>query len=276
MSTGRKVRRLKSGARRSAISIGRRSFLPKRPAAEIAYDQYVDLLIRAVANTIYEDPGDGSAAFSAEQRAVGLDRPSLAHTMVGEARLRNLADLTTRVLKERVPGDLIETGVWRGGSCILMKGLLSAFGDQQRRVFVADSFAGLPKPDEARYPVDKGDMLWSVPELAIPLERVQDNFRKYDLLDERVVFVKGFFKDTLPTLRGETFALIRLDGDMFESTMDALVNLYDRLSPGGFVIVDDYGLPSCAGAVETFRGAQRITAPMHAIDWTGRWWQKSY
>ena len=105
---------------------------------------------------------------------------------------------------------------------------------------------------------------------------MKENFRRYGLLDDRVRFLQGWFKDTLPTVRDRRWAVIRLDGDMYESTMDALINLYDNLSPGGFAIIDDYGcIPACKQAVEDFRVARGITDPIQTIDWTGVYWRKS-
>jgi O-methyltransferase len=214
-------------------------------------------------------------AFDWDKRVDGRDWPSLAHSMAGTLRLTNLADLVTRVLEEGVPGDLIETGVWRGGSCILMRGLLKAYGDQTRSVFAADSFVGLPPPNEERYVQDKGDTLYLYPELAVSVEQVKANFAKYGLLDDKVEFLQGLFKDTLPALRGRQFALIRLDGDLYESTMDSLVNLYHAVPVGGFVVIDDYGaIPACREAVTDFRASRGITENIERIDWTGVWWRK--
>ena len=115
-----------------------------------------------------------------------------------------------------------------------------------------------------------------MPELAVSLEDVKANFARYDLLDEQVIFVEGFFSETLPLLDVEPFALIRLDGDMYESTYVALENLYPRLSIGGFVIIDDYGaIPQCCQAVEDYRKKNGITDEIKLVDWTGVWWQKS-
>ena len=111
--------------------------------------------------------------------------------------------------------------------------------------------------------------------MAVSLETVQENFRKYDLFDDQTVFLEGWFKDTMPTISGETFAIIRLDGDMYGSTMDVLVNVYDRVSKGGFIIVDDYALPTCKAAIEDFREQRNISDEIHKIDWTGIWWQKN-
>jgi O-methyltransferase len=181
----------------------------------------------------------------------------------------------TTALAEGVPGDLVETGVWRGGSCIYMRGILAAYGDPDRQVWVCDSFEGLPEHD-GRYDADIGDQFHTFTELAISVEEVQDNFRRYDLLDERVRFLKGWFADTLPTAPIEHIAVLRLDGDMYSSTMDALVPLYDKVSPGGFVIIDDYGaVPACAQAIHDFRAERGITEEIHQVDWTGAYWRKA-
>ena len=218
-------------------------------------------------------PGQ-SPTFDRKRRATGLDWPAQAHTMVGTARLRNLASLVDRTLSENIPGDYIETGVWRGGSSILMRAILAAREETGRRVYLADSFEGLPPPKPDLYPQDKGDTLHAYPQLAISLEQVKDNFARYGLLDDQVMFVKGFFDQTLPKLEAGPFALLRLDGDMYESTIVALESLYPRLSPGGFIIIDDYGLKTCKLAVDDYRRAHGIMEPLESVDWTGVWWRK--
>jgi hypothetical protein len=239
---------------------------------------YGDLLVRCIANTIYQDmPQDpwSSGAYAEEVRLEGRDWPSRAHSMIGVKRLENLRALADIVLGEGIPGDFIETGVWRGGACILMRGLIAAHGDRSRKVIVADSFDGLPPPNAEQFPADAGDTHHEFRQLAIPLEVVRSNFAAYGLLDDQVEFLPGWFKDTLPTLAGRRFALLRLDGDMYESTIEALENLYDRLSPGGFVIIDDYGaIPACRAAVDDFRNARSITENLNTVDWTGVWWRK--
>jgi O-methyltransferase len=86
--------------------------------------------------------------------------------------------------------------------------------------------------------------------------------------------LEGWFRDTLPPLRGRRWAVVRLDGDMYESTMDGLVNLYDGLSAGGFLIIDDFSHPGCRQAVEDFRRQHGIDEPIEKIDWTGVFWRK--
>jgi O-methyltransferase len=240
---------------------------------------YLELLKRCLANTIYGDPnifpGVASSNYSPELRESGRDWPAVAHTMIGIRRLNNLQECVERILSDNIPGDLIETGVWRGGASIFMRGILKAYEDQQRIVWVADSFEGLPRPDPEAYPADAGDEHHAYAELAVPLEEVEQNFRRYDLFDAQVRFVKGWFRDTLPSLPARQFALIRLDGDMYESTMIALESLYPKLSPGGFAIIDDYGaIESCRRAVDDFRDAHEIFDTMHEVDWTGVYWIK--
>lgn len=208
-------------------------------------------------------------------RAEGRDWPNLAHTMIGLKRMNNLQYCVETALQQGVPGDLIETGVWRGGACIFMRGILKAYGVTDRRVWVADSFAGLPPPDASKYPADSKDILYTLPQLAVSLETVKAHFEKYSLLDDQVRFLKGWFKDTLPTAPIEKLAVARLDGDMYESTMDALTSLYPKLSPGGFLIVDDYGsVPACAQAVTDYRKSNGITETIQKIDSDGIFWQR--
>jgi O-methyltransferase len=215
------------------------------------------------------------APFDPALRAEGKDWPPNADSMIGLRRLDNLQFCIEDALTRKVPGDLIETGVWRGGATIFMRAVLKAHGVSDRLVWVADSFEGLPPPDEKQYPQDRGDRHHAVKELAISLEEVQSNFRRYGLLDEQVRFVKGWFRDTLPRLPIERLAVLRLDGDMYESTMDALVNLYPKLSEGGYVIVDDYGaIPACRQAVHDFRDAHGIGDEIQKVDWTGVYWQR--
>lgn len=241
---------------------------------------YLDLLIRTIANTIYGDPPitPGQAGqekkFKLRDRERGKDWPQQAHSMIGPHRLKNLRDLCLTCIDDNIPGDFIETGVWRGGACILMRGVLAARGDKSRKVWVADSFQGLPPPDAAKYPHDAGYNFHEFPQLAISLEQVRSNFAAYGLLDEQVRFVKGWFRDTLSTIPAEHFALIRLDGDLYESTIQALDALYPKLSPGGFCIIDDYEIAACRQAVADYRKTHGIDAEMKAIDWTGSFWRK--
>jgi Macrocin-O-methyltransferase (TylF) len=261
---------------------------------------YLDLLKRALTNWIHGHEEFVSAApnglskliakmvfpagtmlvtpqrFDEQKRENGQDWPVplLAHTMVGLKRLDNLQMCIENVITDAVPGDLIETGVWKGGSTIFMRGALKAYGDSSRRIWVADSFQGLPPPNPKKYPADDGDIHHTIETLSVTEEMVRQNFAAYGLLDDKIMFLKGWFRDTLPTAPIEHLAVIRLDGDMYESTMDALQNLYMKLSFGGYVIVDDYCIESCRKAITDFRIANDIKDAIIDIDGTGAFWRR--
>jgi hypothetical protein len=212
--------------------------------------------------------------YSDEHRESGMTWPLQAHTMIGLRRLDNNQFCMESVLEDAVPGDVIETGVWRGGACIFMRGVLAAHGITDRRVFVADSFAGLPPPEKEAYPQDEGDQHYTQEFLAVSKAEVEKNFRLYGLLDEQVVFLEGWFKDTLPAAPIEALSVLRLDGDMYQSTMEALQNLYPKLSSGGYCIIDDYGIETCREAVTDFRAERDICCPIQEIDPTSVYWRK--
>ena len=214
------------------------------------------------------------AKFDAARRAIGRDLPAEAETMIGIERLDNLQHCVTDVIRQGVPGDLIETGVWRGGSTIFMRAMLKAYDETDRIVWVADSFQGLPRPDAEQYPADAGNGLWEVASLAIPLEEVKGNFDRYGLLDDQVQFLPGWFRDTIPAAPIEQLAILRLDGDLYESTIDVLDHLYPKLAPGGYAIIDDYRLLSCRKAVDDYRSKHEVREDLIPIDGTAVFWQK--
>lgn len=242
-------------------------------------DNYLTLLQKCLAGTIYEDPPLkvlGNEIFDTQFREYGWDWPSVAHTMIGEKRLANIRYLVETILMDGIKGDFIETGVWRGGACILVRAVLNAHSVKDRSVWLADSFEGLPEPDEEKYPADAGDKFHTFSELSVSMEQVKKNFEKYGLLDDQVKFLKGWFKDTLPGAPIQKLALLRLDGDMYESTMDALLALYDKVSSGGFVIVDDYHVvKGCKRAVHDFLSDRNLNPAIEEIDGVGVYWRVS-
>jgi O-methyltransferase len=211
-----------------------------------------------------------------EVRRQGRDWPTDAETMIGAARLDNIEECIRRVVESAIPGDLIECGTWRGGAAIYMRAVLEACSDHQRVVWVADSFQGLPKPDLDRYPADRGDLLQYRDQLAVGLDEVKANFDRYGFLDERTRFLPGWFEDVLPGAPIDRLALLRIDADMYKSTIEALENLYPKLSVGGYVIIDDHGaMESCRRAVDDFRTRHAIVEPVESSDWTGVFWRKN-
>jgi O-methyltransferase len=197
------------------------------------------------------------------------------HSMIGRKRMENIQYCIERILADSIPGDFIETGVWRGGATIFMRGMLASYGVKDRTVWVADSFEGVPPPT---YPQDKGMHFEKsgLPVLAVSLDKVKRLFDRYNLLDDQVRFLKGWFKDTLPNAPIERLSLLRLDGDLYESTMDALNALYDKVSVGGYIIVDDYNaLDSCREAVREFRQNRQIEDELIEIDTVSVFWRKT-
>lgn len=234
---------------------------------------YLDLLKGCLTRLLFmnDAPGRDNEAL-AEQRRIresGLDWPGQAETMIGLVRLDCIQACVEKAIREGVPGDLLEAGVWRGGAAIFMRALLLAFGDPTRAVWVADSFEGLPPPDIDHFTQDSID-LSGYKDLAVGLDEVKANFARYGMLDDRVHFLKGLFKDTLSVAPIERLAVLRLDGDYYESTIQGLEALYEKVSPGGFVIVDDFFvLEPCRRAVEDFRVANSIDDEIITVEARG-------
>jgi len=237
-------------------------------------DRYLDLMIITLTGYVYDSrtvsPGIGGiedlqkGTMNKEMRIKGMDWPEIGFTMIGNDALKSIKWMIETVIDKNIPGDFIETGVWKGGASIFAKAVLRVHGaDKIRKVWVCDSFKGLPK---ARTQND--DDTWEkMKSLRVSKETVKDNFRRFDLLDENVKFVEGYFVDSLPTIRDELteLSILRLDGDMYESTMDILFNLYEKIAIGGFVIVDDYVIVVCKKAITEFRNMHNITEEIKPI-----------
>ncbi len=218
-------------------------------------------------------------------RAHGRDWPLHALTMTGLVRLDDLQQCVETIVHDSIAGDLIETGSWRGGSSILMRATLDSLGADDRMVWVADSFQGFPEPDASPDLDDAGSghagslapYFAAFDYLAAPLEEVQDAFARLGYVDG-VRFVPGFFEQTLPELAvGEhRWSVIRLDGDTYDVTHLALRCLYPSLSPGGFLIVDDYfDIGECRRAVDDFRHEHSIEEQVEQVDWSCAQWRRT-
>lgn len=234
-------------------------------------DLYLRLIKRVIKATL------------ANEQAADYDRsnsPSIlreyAYAHVSGEAINTLRHLMEDVERNNIVGDFIETGVWRGGVTLYMKAFLHAYGNKTRKVWVADSFEGWPPAtdDPDSWECNNQNLPWIV----VPIETVQNNFRRHGLLDDRVVFLKGWFQDTLPIAPIETIAILRLDGDLYESTKVALEALYPKLSIGGYVIVDDYyHFPGCDRAVNEYRQKHGIEDPLirQGPTCSGAYWKKS-
>jgi len=249
-------------------------------------EMYLEFMKSMLTATVYNDaelsvaPGVYHFAknFNPGLRGAGRDWTYLGDTMTGSARIKNLGDLLVDVVKRKIPGDYIETGVWRGGSSVFARAVLASMDEQhKRRSYVCDSFAGLPPGDKHLHPGDTNFYSMSG-YLGVSAEIVAANFHKFGLLDPGVIFAKGYFNETMPVIKKRVvnnFAIMRLDGDMYESTVDVLYNLYDKLSIGGYVIMDDWdGFPSKMACLDFFlvHGFQPEIIPIDALS---VYWKKT-
>lgn len=226
---------------------------------------YLDLLKKILTDQIHHP---------SEARLEGTDWPENGFTMIGLKRLENIQMCASKIIEQNIEGDFLEAGVWKGGASMFMRAILKCYGIRNRTVWLADSFKGLPPP-KPEYPADKDDIHHQYEKLAVSLEQVQRNFRTLDLLDEQVRFIEGWFHETLFTAPVDKISLLRLDGDMYESTYVSLEALYHKVSIGGFVLIDDYGyIDSCKQAVHDFLDKKSLKPLIQKIDWTGVYWIK--
>jgi O-methyltransferase len=206
-------------------------------------------------------------------RVEGSDWPSNAYSMIGLKRMNNLMDMLDYVRLNNIEGDLIETGVWKGGATIFMKIYCDLY-NLNKKVFVCDSFEGLPKPS-GKFSSDIGDIHHTYDALKVSLDEVKNNFKNYNCLDDNVVFIKGFFGQTLPNNNEiQKISLLRMDGDMYESTHDVFYSLYDKVVKSGVIIIDDFCLDGCRDCVNDFRKEKNIISEYTVIDRCGIYWFK--
>lgn len=245
---------------------------------------YLELLKRSLTDTLHgrePDPEAGMQRFMLD--FIRHYVPERAITMLPRARLDHLQACVEDVLERGVPGDLLEAGVWRGGAVALMRGVLAVHGVTDRVVWGADSFEGLPEPDAARFPREAaahdGPVLRdALQNLAVGVDQVRANIARFGLLDAQVQLLPGWFGESLPRAPLQRLAVLRVDCDFYQSTRDVLESLYDKVSPGGHVIIDDYAEDEwthCRQAVDEFRAERGITEPLRAVDCRCYAWQRT-
>lgn len=278
---------------------------PTRPGFD-ASDRYLTLLAKALTAYLYPESGRTAlrvhagrdwqskwlrrvlrrktkhpfeayalTGFDEERRTNGLDWPDFGYSMIGLKRMDNLRTAIRDIVERDLPGDLVETGVWRGGALIMMAAALEAYGSAPRRIWGFDSFQGMPKPDFETYPKEEQLDLSGVRHLVASENDVAANFARFDVPMAPVTLVPGWFRDTVPAAQVDQIALLRLDGDHYESTILVLDHLYDRVVPGGWVIVDDYFMwDACRAAVQDFWAARGLNPDLIQIDQSAAYWIK--
>jgi hypothetical protein len=192
------------------------------------------------------------AADDMDIRIEGRDRPLDGYTMVGLRRLDNLQTCVEDVLANGIPGDLVDAGTWRGGTAIMMRSVLKLHGGEDRMVYAADAFGG-----------------------SAPAERVERNLRRLGVFDGRLELIDGPLEETLPRLSGRAWSVARMAVDSYERTTSALESLYPGISPGGYLVIDDYGASEqCRRAVHDYRDRHQLREEIQTVDWSGVYWQK--
>ena len=292
----------KAAAFRALLSTASAQRAQQPPLAQLAFEyaptpaRLLRVLEGALVGTLFSEQagtcggGPGGCAlgqvqpFVASARRGGHDWPPIGHTMVGELRLQNMREAVEAVVRLGVPGDIAELGVWRGGVCIYAKAVLDLLCEGRgsaasaaaqaapRDVVVFDAFEDVPGYGAA------------TSYLSVSEQLVRSAFDKYTVGTDGVVFVRGLFKDSLPDFReariragGKPIAVLRIDGNFYDSHQDALYYLYDFVPVGGIVIFDDYSHEQAREAWDDFQRDQnfgesvtRISAP----DENGGWFVK--
>ena len=211
-----------------------------------------------------------------ERAAVQVGQP---YSMTSLERLAALVQAVGHVVRHGVPGDLVECGVWRGGSMMAAATMLKKLGDTSRRLFLYDTFEGMPAPTD-RDRTSRGKLARAVLDGEKPgtgnwcyatLEEVRANLRSIGYPDDKIVYVQGKVEETIPAQIPDKIALLRLDTDWYESTRHELEHLYPRLSRHGVMIIDDYGhWQGARAAVDEFLKKTTVPLFLHRIDYTGR------
>lgn len=206
----------------------------------------------------------------------GIIAENASQTLVEAPFFREAPAMMERIKAEGIAGDIVQAGVWKGGSALFLHGLNRAYG-LDRELWLADTFYGFD-PSTVKHERDLKALQAFSDFQGEPLsaQKVKDLFEKHQLLDDAVHFLEGDVKDTLPGSGISQIALLHIDVDFFEPTYNTLATLYDKLSPGAYVVIDDYGVPhfNCNDAVDQFRAERGISTPMTMMTHYIAWWRK--
>ena len=232
-------------------------------------------LRRSGYDTVWYNPHE----ISAEERDI-IDAVR-RYTMTSEVRIHALIRATKYLVKSGIPGDIVECGVWKGGSIMSVAHTLLSLGTQEPRLYLFDTFEGMPQPGERdassgradprqtfrnnQTGVDRSDWCYA------SLQEVRSAVYSTGYDRDRFVFVKGKVEDTIPEHAPESISLLRLDTDFYESTRHELEHLFPRLSRGGALIIDDYGAwQGAQRAVDEYIEQHELKLFLNRIDHTAR------
>jgi O-methyltransferase len=199
------------------------------------------------------------------------------YTMTSAERIASLCNAVIYLAKNNIAGDIVECGVWRGGSTMAAIDTLIKVGDTTRQVYLYDTFEGMSEPTkfdkESSNGASASELLKKNPDVKCisALQEVQNNVGNLKYPPELIHYVKGKVEDTIPGIMPSKIALLRLDTDWFDSTAHELKHLYPLLVPGGVIIIDDYGhWEGARKAVDEYIAANKLPLLLNRIDYTGR------
>jgi O-methyltransferase len=216
-----------------------------------------------------------------EPSVVETIRAVAPFTLTSPERIAALCDATRYVVQAQIPGDVVECGVWRGGSMMAVARTLIELGDTTRTLFLYDTFSGMPLPGDRDVTIsgesatdlmldaskDDATSIWCY----APLEGVKKAVTSVGYPQEQLRFVEGKVEETIPATAPHRIALLRLDTDWYESTRHELVHLFPKLSTGGILIIDDYGhWKGARQAVDEYVAQSGAKLFLNRIDYTGR------
>jgi O-methyltransferase len=229
----------------------------------------------------YRGAGEDPLPADFDPGSAEIIRAVRAYTMTSPERLYSLIQAVRYLSAASIPGDIVECGVWRGGSMMAVALALIECKDVARDLFLFDTFEGMAPPTERDVAIDgqsasklldshkktESDPVWCY----APLDQVRDAMSGTGYRADKIHCVKGKVEDTIPLRAPPKIALLRLDTDWYESTRHELEHLYPRLMPGGVLIIDDYGhWAGCRKAVDEYFDTRNITILLNRVDYTGR------
>ncbi|UCD67837.1 MAG: class I SAM-dependent methyltransferase [Betaproteobacteria bacterium] len=216
-----------------------------------------------------------------DPRIANIIREACDYSMTSAQRILTLCEAVQYVVENKIEGDIVECGVWRGGSMLAAIKTLQFCGEADRTCRLFDTFEGMTPPTTYDVEFDgktalellnssdrnEADSFWCY----APLEGVKALLAETGYSSDRLVFVKGRVEDTLPASAPGQIALLRLDTDWYESTKHELEHLYPKLVTGGVLIVDDYGhWQGAHRAVDEYISEHRLALYLHRVDYSGR------
>jgi hypothetical protein len=216
-----------------------------------------------------------------EERFLAIASKCTNFSMTSMERMYALWTATEFIIKNNIEGDFVETGVWKGGSAMLMCKTLMDNHIDNRKIYLYDTYEGMTEPGENDFSYnnvkakkiyysklnDKGKSEWCYSSI----DEVKENLMQTGYPENNLVFVKGRVEDTIPGIIPGPIALLRLDTDWYESTKHELIHLFPLLVQKGVLIIDDYGhWKGCRKAVDEYFVNNQLTILLNRIDNTGR------